>query len=116
MGIEVLYQKLVYFRGPPPKFYYVEKFFPFVIRKWSDLFKQFHYKMEIIDKCKDPENIQVFGKELQYPSNSSYPAGTICAKELIRHCFGTGSSGSILRFKDKNKSSRFYIEGIQSFS
>ena len=102
--------------NPPPQYYYVEKFFPFSIQRYGDLFKQYHYKMEIIDRCEDPKHVQVFGEMLKYPSNTSYPAATVCAKELTRHCYATGSSGSPLMIRDEQKSSRFSIEGIQSFS
>ena len=101
--------------APPPPFYFIENYFSSLVQHFGDMFKQFHYKMEILKSCEDPKRIQVYGRYLQYPSNTSYPAGTVCAKEFTRHCFSGGDSGSPLMVTDLNVSSRFYIEGIQSF-
>ena len=102
--------------APPPQYYYVEKFWPFFIQHYGDLSKQFHYKMEINDQCEDPKSIKVYGKQLKYPSNTSYPAGTVCAKDFLRHCYTTGDSGSPLMVRNSKVASQFHIEGIQSFS
>ena len=65
--------------APPPPFYFIENYFSSLVQHFGDLFKQFHYKMEILKSCEDPQSIQVYGRELNYPSNNSYPAGTVCA-------------------------------------
>ena len=102
--------------APPPPYYYIEKYFPSLQQHFGDLFKQFHYKMEILKSCEDPKSILIYGRDLKYPSNTSYPAGTVCAKEFLRHCFSGGDSGSPLMVRDKKMSSRFYIDGIHSYS
>ena len=80
--------------APPPPFYFVQSFFSALVQHFEDMYKQFHYKMVIQESCEDPKRIQIYGRELAYPSNTSYPAGTVCAKELTRHCFSGGDSGS----------------------
>jgi len=101
--------------APPPSFYYIEKNSQSLVQHYGDLFKQFHYKMEIQKSCEDPNRFKIYGRDILYPSNTSYPSGTICAKESERHCFSGGDSGSPLMVADLSVSSRYYIEGIHSF-
>jgi len=66
-------------------------------------------------RCKDPERSAVSAKPLKCPSDTAYPAGTICAKDFSRQaCFSPGESGSPLMTLDDNIE-RFYMEGILSF-
>ena len=96
---------------PPPK-PFLNKYAKPYTRFYKEFFKQWHYQMEI-EECKDPIVNPVNGGSLKYPSNSFYPAGTICAKESTRmSCFSSGSSGSPLMIK---QSERYYTEGILSF-
>ena len=101
--------------APPPPYYFAI-FFPSLKLHFEDLFKQFHYKMEILKRCEDPKSILTYGRDLKYPSNTSYPAGVVCAKDFKRHCFSSGDSGSPLMSVDKKISSRFYLEGVVSYT
>jgi len=72
--------------------------------------------MDILDKCEDPQLDGVFGGELEFPSNTYYPPGTVCAKDFSRNsCFSTGDSGSPLMVRERTRPMRFYAEGILSF-
>merc|ERR1719322_1603814 len=69
--------------------------------------------MEIAE-CRDPLVNPVNGDNLIYPTDTSYPAGTVCAKEYTRSsCFTTGDSGSPLMIKQSD--TRYNTEGILSF-
>merc|ERR1712106_151962 len=97
---------------PPPK-KFIRKHAKEYTEFYDDFYKQWHYKMDIMDKCEDPSKSPITGEELQHPSNSSYPAATVCAKDFSRQsCFSTGESGSPLMVEDDQK---FAIEGILSF-
>ena len=66
-------------------------------------------------KCEDPRESPITGETLEYPSNSLYPAGTVCAKDFSKQsCFSVGESGSPLTVQEGDKSS-FSIHGILSF-
>ena len=100
----------------PPPFHFVEEQATGYLRFYRDFFKQWHYKMEILDKCQDPQLNGLYGGELEFPSNTSYPAGTVCAKDFSRQsCFSTGDSGSPLMVREETRPMRFYAEGISSF-
>jgi len=100
----------------PPPFYFLQERAPYYMRYYRDFFKQWHYKMEILDKCKDPQTDAVNGLPLKFPANSSYPPGSVCAKDFSRQsCFSTGDSGSPLMVRDEKRPMRFMIEGILSF-
>ena len=102
----------------PPPLAFLEKFAsgyaePSIYR---DFFKQWHYKVDILEKCEDPTRSQTYGLALEYPSNSYYPPATICAKDITRQsCFSTGDSASPLMAREETRPMRFYIEGILSF-
>ena len=62
-------------------------------------------------ECRDPVSNPILGVDLNFPSNTFYPVGTICAKDYTRlSCFTTGDSGSPLMIKQSD--TRFYTEGI----
>jgi len=73
--------------------------------------------MDILDKCEDPKNESITGGALKFPSNSSYPAATVCAKDFSKQsCFSQGESGSPLMVeRGDGDRLRFSIEGILSF-
>ena len=81
-----------------------------------------HYKMNIMDKCDDPNNYDQFGYNVTYPTNPYFPPGmnwphlaisnkfimlhsfkilgSICAKTTYYNvCFFAGESGSPLMIK-----------------
>ena len=98
---------------PPPR-RFVQQYVPEFVNLYENFFKQWHYKMDIM-RCKDPERSAVSAKPLKCPSDTAYPAGTICAKDFSRQaCFSPGESGSPLMTLDDNIE-RFYVEGILSF-
>merc|ERR1711892_359235 len=81
---------------------------------YDDFFKQWHYKMDILNKCEDPKKESITGAALKFPSNSSYPAATLCATDFSKQsCFSQGESGSPLMVE--NEKGEFSIEGILSF-
>jgi len=100
---------------PPPREFLQERaegYIPF----YADFFKQWHYNMDIQDKCQDPTTSQTFGATLATPSNSYYPPGTICARSFdSQSCFSTGDSGSPLMVNEEKRPGRLYAEGILSF-
>ena len=80
----------------PPSFLFVQSQAPGYGPFYGDFYKQWHYRMDILDTCEDPKNSPLC-ISLQYPSNSSYPKGTVCAKDFTKQsCFSTGDSGSPL--------------------
>lgn len=96
----------------PPPFPFILKYAPAYAPLYRDFFKQWHYRMDIFEKCEDPKN-STFG-ELQCPSNTSYPAATICARDFAKSaCFTSGESGSPLMVQDDDKI--FYAKGLLSF-
>ena len=100
----------------PPPFYIVEAYAPKYLKFYRDFSKQWHFAMDILDKCEDPQVFPYSNDSLPYPSNTSYPAGAVCAKDRTRKsCFSQGDSGSPLMVREKNRPQRFYVEGILSF-
>ena len=54
-------------------------------------------------ECRDPTFNEVTGVQLEYPSNTYYPPGLVCAKENTRwFCPTSGESGSPLMKKNNN--------------
>ena len=97
----------------PPDLSYVIQFAAGYLPIYRDFFKQYHYSMDLVS-CKDPVT-NILGDELLHPSNSYYPPGTVCAKEVsLQFCPTTGESGSSLMVQNSS-SSRFHAEGILSF-
>jgi len=114
-----------------PPFPFLNTYAEAYVRFYRDFFKQWHYKMDIYEKCEDPKN-STFGR-LKCPSNTSYPPATVCAFDFAKQaCFSPGESGSPLMTrlyepKEKQadpsieesdeiqKSQRFLVEGILSF-
>jgi len=100
----------------PPPFHFIEERAEGYLPFYRDFFKQWHYKMDILPKCQDPQLDGVFGGELEFPSNTFYPPGTVCATDFsTQSCFSTGDSGSPLMKAEKTRPMRFYAEGILSF-
>ena len=100
----------------PPPFSFLNKYASGFTSHYSDFFKQWHYKMDIQDRCRDATKSQAFGQNLTYPSNSYYPQGTICARDFtLESCFSTGDSGSPLMVIEESNDSKYHIEGILSF-
>ena len=75
-----------------------------------------------ITKCEDPKTYtdqENWGpiytlNTLNYPANSYYPPGTVCAKEVLgEFCPTSGESGSPLMVR--NDQGRMAAEGINSF-
>ena len=82
---------------------------------YDNFFKQWHYKLDILETCEDPKINRVCNN-LQFPTNTYYPQGTICAKDFTRDtCFSTGDSGSplMIQYEDDNQD-RMHIAGILS--
>merc|ERR1711892_631318 len=95
----------------PPPLNFLLRNAPSYVPLYRDFFKQWHYRMDIVE-CKDPTN-STFGP-LKCPSNTSYPAATVCANDFAKTaCFTSGESGSPLMQPDiKN---RFHAKGLLSF-
>jgi len=99
----------------PPTLSFIEKYAGGYNESYEDFFKQWHYKMEIQESCADPVKTQVFGLNVNFPSNTYYPPATVCALDVTsQSCFSTGDSGSPLMVKEENRP-RYYIEGVMSF-
>ena len=80
-----------------PEFHWLEENGPALTECYFDFFKQWHYHMDIQGKCQDSRVSPVIEKPHVYESDSYYPPGTICAKDMFhKACFSTGESGSPL--------------------
>merc|ERR1719419_833660 len=100
----------------PPPFSFIQENAQGYLNFYQDFFKQWHYKMDILDKCRDPLLNGVLGGPLPSPTDTFYPPATVCAKDFSRgSCFSTGDSGSPLMVNEKDRPQRYYIEGILSF-
>ena len=97
---------------PPPLDYvtnYVSPHLPY----YQEFSKQWHYAMKVTN-CEDPQAHVETGAPLNYPTNSYYPPGTVCAVEKLgEFCPTSGESGSPLMVK--NDEGRMVAEGINSF-
>ena len=91
------------------------------MKYYEEFSKQWHYAMDIT-KCEDPKTLPIrpttlypnAGRPLNYPSNSYYPPGTVCAVEKLgKFCPTSGESGSPLMVTDQE--GRMVAEGINSF-
>ena len=97
----------------PPSISFLSEFASPYLQIYRDFFKQWHYQMEVTE-CKDPLTNSITGTAFSFPSDTFYPAGTVCAKEYTRlSCFTTGDSGSPLMIKQSD--SKYYTEGFLSF-
>ena len=97
----------------PPPFYYVQNNAPLYYPHYRDFLKQWHYKMDFVE-CKDP----IFSESPldayvhEFPSNTYYPPGVLCAKERDEYlCPTSGESGSPLM----STANKLTTEGILSF-
>merc|ERR1712223_166280 len=100
----------------PPSMAFIETFGKGYEGAYGDFFKQWHHKMEIQEKCRDPNTTQVFGKPVKYPSNTFSPPATVCAVDVTsQSCFSTGDSGSPLMVREEDRPMRYFIEGVLSF-
>ena len=97
---------------PPPRDY-VESFVPAYLEVYHHFSKQWHYNMDIVT-CRDPLDNFWSGVPLNYPTDSYYPPGTICATEIQNEfCPTSGESGSPLMVQDSQ--SRYVASGLKSF-
>merc|ERR1711936_906746 len=102
---------------PPPRTF-LEQDGSGYLHSYEDLFKRWHYKMRIQEKCRDPVKTQAFGQDVKYPSDSYYPPATVCAVDVTsQSCFSTGEAGSPLMVQEESGSrrQRYFIEGLLSF-
>ena len=98
--------------NPPPEEYVASTAFPHLL-VYNLFSKQWHYSMDITT-CQDPQTDFWSGAPLQYPTDSYYPPGTVCATEKQREfCPTSGESGSPLMVTDGG--GRVVAEGIHSF-
>jgi len=98
----------------PPLAYLKKHAAPYV-EFYDNFFKQWHYKMDILETCQDPTSNPITGDELSFPSNSSYPKATVCAKDFSsQSCFSFGDAGSPLMASD-DSGSKYSVIGFLSF-
>ena len=98
----------------PPPLEYVTNNAPQYLEVWGEFFKQWHYSMNLT-KCEDPQTYWQSEEALNYPTNSFYPPGTVCAVERLKEfCPTSGESGSPLMVTDDE--GRMVVEGIRSFT
>ena len=86
---------------------------------YPDWFKLWHYKMELTP-CRDPTVYAIWpnNSAVQFPSNTYYPPGTLCARDIsFGFCPSSGESGSPLMVReDVGHQERFVAAGILSFT
>ena len=103
----------------PPTKQWIKNHAPEYKQLYSDFFKLWHYKMDILPRCTDPVNNAISGEALSHPARSFYPAGSFCAKDFSRQsCFSSGESGSPLIAQAKLSNSmpeQWTAIGILSF-
>ena len=93
---------------------YITNNAPEYLEVWGEFFKQWHYSMNLT-KCEDPQTYWQSEEALNYPTNSFYPPGTVCAVERLKEfCPTSGESGSPLMVTDDE--GRMVVEGIHSFT
>ena len=54
---------------------FLEKNAPGFLKVYDEYYKQVQYKMTAFEKCEDPNNVDLFGFEVQYPTDTYYPKG-----------------------------------------
>ena len=59
----------------PIPFHILRRFAPGFTKVYRDFFKQIHYKMEILDQCKDNNFYTASTDPVFYPTNTYYPPG-----------------------------------------
>ena len=97
----------------PPPLKFLEKSLPHYVDYYQDLQKQWHHNMSVT-KCRDPDKDIISLSPLKYPTNSYYPPGTICARDVFdEFCPTSGESGSPLM---TNIDGKFALTGVQSFT
>merc|ERR550532_3296344 len=100
----------------PPPLYYFNQFGSGFLRFVADTFKQWHYKLNIEERCEEPRISEFAAQVIQHPSEAYYPPGLICAKDAtLKFCPTAGDSGSPLMVWQDERRERYYIEGILSF-
>ena len=104
--------------SPPPISVVASEASQFV-PQYSDWFKLWHYKMELVP-CRDPSVYAIWpsNSAVQFPSNTYYPPGTVCAQEIsFGFCPSSGESGSPLIVRENAAhQERFVVAGILSFT
>ena len=115
-------------RSKPPPLHFLQEYAKGFVTYFSDFFKQWNYKMDIQESCKDPKSSytkstyntttdQFTSTSINTTTDTYYPPGLICAKEQIKSvCFTPGDSGSPLMAREKDRPDRFYMEGLLSFT
>ena len=101
-------------RAPPPDF--LERYGQGFLPLYTDLFKMWHYNLEIQKTCVDPNFNKAFNLPYNFPTDTYYPPGLMCAKDFTRGtCFTPGDSGSTLMAREETRPQRYYMEGLLSF-
>ena len=86
---------------PPPEDF-INETVPLYFPYYKYFSRQWHYFMNVIP-CKDPDTQWLSQLPLNYPTDSYYPPGTLCAREINgAFCPSSGESGSILMLKNNN--------------
>jgi len=99
----------------PVPFHILTQYAPGFTKIYREFFNQAQYKMEIMDRCKDANLLTTFGTPAEFPTNTYYPPGTVCARSIYKStCFFSGVSGSPLMIRDTD-SGKIYTEGFLSF-
>jgi len=62
---------------------FLENNAPGFLKVYDEYYKQVQYKMTAFEKCEDPNNVDPFGFEVLYPTDTYYPKGTMCAKPFF---------------------------------
>ena len=101
----------------PPPLKFIQEKLPDHEPIYRDFSKMWHYNMSLT-QCQDPTQyfleIGPTGVNLTYPTNSSYPPGTVCAREKnFKFCPTSGESGSPLMVE--NEKGRYTALGLNSF-
>ena len=98
----------------PPPFPFIESQAPLFSDVYNNFYKQWHYKLDIFETCEDPTT-SLNCDDLQFPSNTSYPPGTVCARDFTREsCFSPGDSGSPLMVQYQGGQDRMHVVGLLS--
>ena len=104
--------------SPPPPREVVQTLAGQHLPFYREFFKLWHFNMELMT-CRDPTVYAIWpnNSAVQFPSNTFYPPGTLCAQDIsFGFCPSSGESGSPLMTRRADGSHRFVLEGILSFT
>ena len=63
---------------------FLENNAPGFLKVYDEYYKQVQYKMTAFEKCEDPNNVDPFGFEVLYPTDTYYPKGITFFRNILK--------------------------------